>query len=1032
MVKNQSIKKNSMVPTILVSGGAGFIGSHLVEALLENGARVLVIDNFNTGKEVHVKHFLSNPNFALYNLDINDGLPSEIESVDYVFHMAGIEDYMYSSEGPTLDSLLTNSLGTKNLLDLVKKSDAKFVLISTIDVYQGRMSQDELAKYFGLSKPEENKFSLIEAKRFAEAFVWEYYKKYDIDARIVRLPEVYGPRMSLDSSGCLGVYIKSLVENKDIEVYNDGVSKEFYLYITDAISGILRAMFNTGTKGNIYSLVADGPITELELAYLLRSVADGSLQIVFKQSKTALPLKGPIPETSNLKDLGWKARIPLKTGVVDTLKWLGYKANQSSFKHAKYIEENSLAKGMVTDTLKPSEPEKPKSIYPENSEDLYKDPSKTKSAGKDTDPIVKNEILKRPALVNGSYSRSGTGIPGFLKSSKFYVTAALFVAAVLVFLVNPGFNLLSDARSGINALKNVEKAGATFDVDSISQNTELASKKFESARKNLSNLKWVFSFAGRSAEYISYYRMLSSLQNFSESVTHLAKSAKPLEGMWDILRPDTENVLTEDIVNTAKLEIDSAQKLLYLAQADFSGVDQGHIPEKYGEYLGEYGSYISMLQENLSLTSKIIGEVPEVLGVNGEKTYIVWFQNSNELRPTGGFIGSYGLLSFDKGKLKDLKIDDIYNPDGQIELRGIKVDAPEVISRYLDEDRLFLRNSNWDPDFPTAAGVFDNLFYRIDGQKVDGYIAVDLSFVEGILRATGPVFLAAYNEEITAENLYERTQYHSDFNYTDGSDQKRSFLTVLGSKLLEKMFSLPKDKLPALMSETGSSLDQKHMLIHLSSGGVLNEVLREKNWDGRVVPVEGDYLYVVNSNLGGTKANYFVKSGIDYEINSMTRDGVLRAILKLSYNHTGESGAWPGGPYENHVRVLVQKGSKLTGAEFTSAGGTTLDVMEDISVETLNGYTVFSYDIVVNPKELVSLVVKYDLPENLIVTKDKLDYSLYVQKQPGTTGDLFSFTFNPPFGTEIVKASKSLDIADNKIIYTGVLNTDLNYFIGLR
>ncbi|OGC72242.1 hypothetical protein A2414_01650 [candidate division WWE3 bacterium RIFOXYC1_FULL_42_13] len=1015
-----------------MSGGAGFIGSHLVEALLANGAKVLVVDNFNTGKEIHVKHLLSNPNFALFNVDINEGLPPEIESVDYVFHMAGLEDYMYSKDNPTLDSLLTNSLGTKTLLDLVRRSEAKFVLISTIDVYQGRMSQDELAKYFGLSKPEENKFSLIEAKRFAEAVVWEYFKKYDLDVRIVRLPEVYGPRMSFDSSGVMGLYIRTLIENKDIEVQNDGVEKEYYLYVSDAVSGILRSMFNQETKGNIYSLVPESAITQLELAYLLRSVADGNLQISFKQSGPSLPFRGPVPETFNLKDLSWKPRISLKSGVIDTLKWFGYSVNQNTFKPTKYVEEKAISKGTQTTAVVSSEPASVSSIYPPNSSDLYTKMYPTK-------PVKSHKVLNLKSLFSSGKKKelvtkqtpSTKKLPNFLGNPKFFTATAIFISAILVFLVNPALSLYSNARSGASALQKVAVAGSSFDVNSLSKNTILASKKFEAARKNLSNLKWIFSFSGKSEEYISYFRMFSSLQNFSDSIEHLSKSAEPLEGMWEVLRPDTENVLTRETVDTAKLEIDSAQKLLYIAQADFNGVEQKHIPEKYRSYISDYGKYINTLQQNLDLTTKIIGEAATVLGVDKETTYIVWFQNSNEIRPTGGFIGSYGLLTFNKGKLKDLKIDDIYNPDGQILLRDIKTTPPEIISKYLAEDRLYLRNSNWEPDFPTAAGVFNDLFYKIDGQHVDGYIAVDLKFVEGILRATGPVFLAAYNEEINAENLYERTQYHSDFNYVSGSDQKRSFLTILGSKLLEKMFSLPKDKLPNLLSETEKSLSEKHLLINLPAGE-LSEVLKEKNWNGQVVSVEGDYLYVVNSNLGGTKANYFVRNNTDYEISSMTRDGVLRAKLKLTYTHTGESMAWPGGPYKNHVRVLVQKGAKLTGAEFVDAAGKTVDVFKEIGINHPNGYDVFSYDLVVNPKEAVSLVIKYDLPESLNVSKDKLSYNLYVQKQPGTDADPFSFTFLPPFGTEIIKASKELDILNNMIMNTSGLSRDINYFIELR
>ena len=164
MPKQQTITKSSLIPTVLISGGAGFIGSHLAEYLLENKSRVVVLDNFKTGKDIHVKHLLSDKNFALYDVDINEGIPSEIQSVDYIFHLAGLEEYFYSKDYLNLESLFTNSLGTKNLLDFAKKSSAKFLLASTVDVYQGRLSQVDLGKYFGSSSGDENKFSLIEAK----------------------------------------------------------------------------------------------------------------------------------------------------------------------------------------------------------------------------------------------------------------------------------------------------------------------------------------------------------------------------------------------------------------------------------------------------------------------------------------------------------------------------------------------------------------------------------------------------------------------------------------------------------------------------------------------------------------------------------------------------------------------------------------------------------------------------------------------------------------------------------------------------
>ena len=191
MQKKNTIKKTALAPTILIAGGAGFVGSHLAEILLSKEARVIVFDNFSTGKDVHINHLIKNPKFALYDVDINQGLPADVESVDYIFHLAGLEEYLYSPTQFDLTSLLTNAVGTKNLLDLARKSEAKFLLASTVDVYKGMMSQINLSDYFGKSQQDERYYSLTEAKRYAEALVWEYHKRNNPDVRIVRFPEIY-------------------------------------------------------------------------------------------------------------------------------------------------------------------------------------------------------------------------------------------------------------------------------------------------------------------------------------------------------------------------------------------------------------------------------------------------------------------------------------------------------------------------------------------------------------------------------------------------------------------------------------------------------------------------------------------------------------------------------------------------------------------------------------------------------------------------------------------------------------------------
>ena len=146
---------------------------------------------------------------------------------------------------------------------------------------------------------------------------------------------------------------------------------------------------------------------------------------------------------------------------------------------------------------------------------------------------------------------------------------------------------------------------------------------------------------------------------------------------------------------------------------------------------------------------------------------------------------------------------------------------------------------------------------------------MDLEFTRGLLDVTGPVFLTAYGEEINEKNFYERTQYHSEFNYENGSDQKKSFLTVLGGKLLENLFALEKDNIPDFMAHLEKSLKSRDLLVYVPDVP-LNNYFNEKKWDGALVDYDKNYLQVVNSNLGGNKADYFIKPSSYLEVESLT------------------------------------------------------------------------------------------------------------------------------------------------------------------
>lgn len=1054
MAQKKIIKKSALTPTVLIAGGAGFIGSNLAETLLLQNARVVVLDNFSTGKDVYVSSLLNNPKFALFNTDINKGLPEEIESVDYIFHLAGVETYLSGHDEVSLNSLLTNSLGTKNLLDLANKSNAKFLLVSSTNIYQGMMSSLNLDRYFGSTKQEERKYSLAEAKRYAEALVGEYYKRYRTDVRIARIPEVYGPRMDLSSGGPLSAFLKDLLEDKDLTLYGEGTEKEYYVYITDAVSGIVKALFKEHTEGKIYSLVGEEPFTTLELAYLLKSVAHREININFKSKSKTFEAANTAPDTSNLNEIDWEAKTALKEGIAKTLKWFGYETNEHSFKPGHIIAKKEQEKQATESIVNLGEDIKKPKIHIDLKDSFLKFGNKVDSIVQevqDHNPLqqivdnTKHTEVEIEKTLNSKLSK---------KATIAYALTAILIA-FLIFVGLPSIQTYVYLRGAQRELEKVPTEITQLDSAGAANASNETFKKLVKAQAAFRRLRWAFAVTQQTEKYEIAQNLLGSAKYFSKATYNTAKAVAPFESIVQVLRPDSEEVIQEDQIQESQLYLSNAKNDLQLAEAEFKKVDIEKIPLAQKEKVNFYEEKLNTAIESVGIAEALAADLPNLIGLDAPRKYLILFQNSNEIRATGGFIGSYAVLEIDKGKITSLTIDDIYNPDGQIDVRDIIVNAPEAVITYLDEDRMHIRNANWDPDFTDTATDIQNLFFKIDGSSFNGVIAVDLFFAKNILNVTGPIFLTAYNEEITADNLYERTQFHSEFNYQEGVSQKKSFLTVLGSKLLEKLFALPQEKMTLLATELNNSLREKHMLMYLNNSS-FGSVLDKQNWDGRLANVDSDYLYVVNSNVGGTKSNYYVENSMNYKVTSQTRDGILRAELTLNYKHNGEDYAWPGGPYTNYLRVITQTGTKLTGAKLIKNGkevekevigplteedtekanDVTLleagNIFADIIISKEDGYDVFEIPFTVLPQEEVQVVLEYDLPKSIALTKEDKTYELYWQKQPGTNKDETNFEFDYPLGLEVETTIPQMELSEGKVLFSDKLDTDKKYGIKLK
>ncbi len=297
--------------TILVTGGAGFIGSHLCEALLSQGHKVICVDNFITGSKKNINHLFSNKNFSLIEQDICKPLELK-EKVHEIYNLASIASPKFYYKYP-IETLLVGSVGVKNMLDLALKNNAKFLHSSTSEIYGDPLQHPQTESYWGNVNPIGERSCYDESKRFAETLIMTYHRKHCLSSRIVRIFNTYGPKMSEGDGRVIPNFISQALSNKPLTVYGDGSQTRSFCYIDDLVEGLVKAM---NSEYNLpINLGNPNETTILELAKKIIKLTDSKSKINFLPLPKDDPAKRK-PDTSLAKkELNWQPKISLEEGL---------------------------------------------------------------------------------------------------------------------------------------------------------------------------------------------------------------------------------------------------------------------------------------------------------------------------------------------------------------------------------------------------------------------------------------------------------------------------------------------------------------------------------------------------------------------------------------------------------------------------------------------------------------------------------------------------------------------------------------------
>ena len=434
---------------------------------------------------------------------------------------------------------------------------------------------------------------------------------------------------------------------------------------------------------------------------------------------------------------------------------------------------------------------------------------------------------------------------------------------------------------------------------------------------------------------------------------------------------------------------------------------------------------------------------PLLLGELETAQYLILAQNSEELRPTGGFITSIGRLVLEQGAINELTVEDSYAVD------KFTVDhpfAPEPMQRHMGVILWTTRDGNWSPDFPTAARDVEDLYYLENPDHVDGVIAFDMWFLGAIVDAVEPLDLEGYDELITGDNVFEKMQEYwlvelpeesagwSGFEKRDWlRGHRKDFFGPLSRALMRNVQKQSDPRqLGDLLSVVQQALNQKHLQLYFHAAPA-QEFLTVAGWDGALDHTHsGDYLLVLDTNMGYNKVNVNITQEIDYEV-TLGRDDGPQATLTITYHNRS-----PWRPtcerivaltrtyemrtqdcYMNYLRVYVPPGSELV-----ASGGFT----ETATVADEEGKTVFATFFVVPTAETRTVRFVYNLPLN-----STEEYRLLVQKQAGTDAVPLTVRIALPVGTRVLTAEPEPSSRQQRVVsYDWNLRRDRSFALRLR
>lgn len=814
-------------------------------------------------------------------------------------------------------------------------------------------------------------FASCDPETYPKSLFMPFTRLKKVDWRLVYFAFVYGSVQETDSAIAL---IFSQLKQARLIFPAEPQATLYPLYFEDLIEGLLRAMFSRDSAEKTYFLAGLEKINLLDLVLRVKRSSRQELKIITPLAKER-PVIPSVDSTlfEKIRKSWWRLLFKPQVNVDEGIKRMWSDLNRSP-------KSKNWSLGLSWPSLR----------WPR-----FKLPEFNLAA------VFGSKASYRPRL-----------------RLKFKLSLRplffLFLMVLLAFLVSlsPLLYFTGSSFLGLRHFQKLKQAVDEANFAAVSQEALLAQKHFLRARQTLWQFTPLFNFFLNQRTQ-TLENLVGLALDLAKTLTESEKTFKSAKSLSEIVM---RNKIGDPKAEVSNLQVDLAQieSKLAFAQIQLSSLKGEKLPfdGSFRPQLQKLTETVPELRQKLLFAKKILSLCPELLAFDAKKSYLVLFQNNSELRPTGGFIGSYGILTFEKGRLLDFRVEDVYAADGQ--LKG-HVEPPQPIKKYLDKGNWYLRDANWSPDFPTTAVQTSWFLEKETGQRVDGVIGVNLNMVKSLLQAFGPVELPEYNEKITASNLFERAEYHAEINFFPGSQQKKSFLAALTAFLFEKAKLADPQASLTLFGALEENLQAKDIMFTFDDR-ILQQRLQFLGWTGEIKTISFgresqfkgpgiiDYLMLVDANVGVNKANYFIEREVAYEA-TILKEGQVAVQTEVTYRNRSPSQAWPGGTYKNYLRLYLPDDVREILVEQKGEKDKEFKILKQEKIDQDKEFdkTVFGFLMEVPPQEEKKLRIHFQRGIRMPFKANPVDYVLYCQKQSGTKSDQLTAKLNYPAFLKPVK-----------------------------